>query len=550
MLDSARRRFATDADRIVGGARRLGLGRPWRGIRRARLRVLATLAPADRSVAVRNLVTLLGGIIVLITALSIPIGYGCIGYLKEAEALTYKAELSAARAAQYIYAPDSPWKYDTDQLAAMSEIRTTTAAPIVQRILNAQGASMMQKGDRLPWPTFARRAPIFAAGTLVGSAEVSASLRPLLAEVAGVGFLALVLAVAAYFAFALLPLGALDRTLAELETANDKFRRQNKLLKQREEELEAQNTRFDAAIHNMSQGLCLFDAEQRVVFANRRFAEMYTLDPEQVKPGTTLRQILEARAAKGAYGDIDTAGLVDEGVATFGQEVSQIVHLADDRFISVLRRPMPDGGLVSTHDDITEREALNERLAHQNELLKQREEELEIQNKRFNAAINNMSQGLCLYDAEQRVMFANRRFAEIYRLDPDQVKPGTTLRRDHPGPRRQRCLRQHRRRRARRRWGCTLRPGALAGRPPRGRTFHLHPASADAGWRRGHHARGRHRARDAQGPSRAAERAARRRHEQHVPGLGHVRRRAPARHMQQGLRRHVRPDVRNRSGPE
>ena len=50
MLDSARRRFATDADRIVGGARRLDLGRPWRGIRRARLRVLATLAPADRSV--------------------------------------------------------------------------------------------------------------------------------------------------------------------------------------------------------------------------------------------------------------------------------------------------------------------------------------------------------------------------------------------------------------------------------------------------------------------------------------------------------------------
>ncbi len=427
MLDGARRRFATDAHRIVGGARRLGLGKPWRSLRRARVRLLAKLTPADRSVAVRDLVTLLGGIIVLITALAIPIGYGCIGYLKEADALTYKAELSAARAAQYIYAPDSPWKYDTDQLAAMSEIRTTTAAPIVQRILNAQGASMMQKGDRLPWPTFARRAPIFAAGTLVGSAEVSASLRPLLAEVAGVGFLALVLAVAAYFAFALLPLGALDRTLAELETANDKFRRQNKLLKQREEELEAQNTRFDAAIHNMSQGLCLFDAEQRVVFANRRFAEMYTLDPEQVKPGTTLRQILEARAAKGAYGDIDTAGLVAEGVATFGQEVSQIVHLADDRFISVLRRPMPDGGLVSTHDDITEREALNERLAHQNELLKQREEELEIQNKRFNAAINNMSQGLCLYDAEQRVMFANRRFAEVYRLDPDQVKPGTTL---------------------------------------------------------------------------------------------------------------------------
>ena len=84
--------------------------------------------------------------------------------------------------------------------------------------------------------------------------------------------------------------------------------------------------------------------------------------------------------------------------------------------------------------------------------------------------------------------------------------------------------------------------GALAGRPPGGRTFHLRPAPADAGRRRGQHARGRHRARDAQDPSRAAERAARRRHGEHVAGLGHVRRRAAARHMQPGLRRHVRPD--------
>ena len=45
------------------------------------------------------------------------------------------------RAAQYIYAPDAPWRYDTDQLAAISEIRTTTAAPIVQRIVDRTAPS-------------------------------------------------------------------------------------------------------------------------------------------------------------------------------------------------------------------------------------------------------------------------------------------------------------------------------------------------------------------------------------------------------------------------
>ena len=202
MLETARQHyFPIVAGRIASAVAGIGPRNLRRRCNRAGLRLIAGWTPAKRSVPVRNLVTLLGVIIALITALSIPIGYGIIGYLKEANALTYKAELSAARAAQYIYAPDAPWKYDTDQLAAMSEIRTTTAAPIVQRILDARGAMMMQKGDLLSWPTFARQAPIFAAGAMVGMAEVSASLRPLLTEVASVGFGALVLAIAAYFAF-------------------------------------------------------------------------------------------------------------------------------------------------------------------------------------------------------------------------------------------------------------------------------------------------------------------------------------------------------------
>lgn len=444
MPENARQHMPTGADRVaaagIAGSNsspRPAISRPWSRNswpRRSlvRIRLMTRLRPVRRSLPVRNLITLLGGIIAVVLSLSIPVGYGIIGYFKEGHALTYMAELSSVRAAQYIYAPDAPWRYDTDQLAAISEIRTATAAPIVQRILDKQGAEMMHKGDPLPWPTFARRAPIFAAGAMVGSVEVSASLRPLLAEVASVALGSLALAIAAYFAFARLPLGVLDRTLDELKTANDKFNaqlaRQNKLLKDREEELEAQNTRFDAAISNMSQGMCLFNAEQRVLFANRRFAELYHLDPEQVKPGTTLRQILEARLASGAYGNTDCAKFVADGIASFCQEVSQILPLADGRFISVLRRPMPNGGVLSTHEDVTERETLAARLAAQNELLRQHEEELQAQNERFDAALKNMSHGLCMFDAEQRVVMSNMRYAEIYGLTPEQIKPGTTLR--------------------------------------------------------------------------------------------------------------------------
>ena len=404
------------ADRTASILGRLGATRLGRHCNRVGLRLIANLAPANRSLPVRNLITLLGLVIALITALSIPVGYGVIGYFKEANELTYKAELSAARAAQYIYAPDAPWKYDTDQLAAMSEIRTPTAAPIVQRILDNRGTRMMQKGDQLLWPTFARNAPIYAAGTKVGVAEVAASLRPLLTEVLYVAIGSALLAIAAYFAFTFLPLGALDRTLAELKTTNDKIRDQNLLL--------------DTALENMAQGLAMFDADARVVIANDRYAEIYRIDPALVRHGTTLREIVQHRMAAGLYSGHDIDDVVREMRERMGsKQASQLSNkLPDGRIISTSVQPRVDGGWVVTHDDITEREVLNARLAHQNKLLKQREEALETQNTRFSAAIDNMSQGLCLFDAEQRVVFANRRFAEIYGLTPEHVKPGTTLR--------------------------------------------------------------------------------------------------------------------------
>ena len=75
---------------------------------------------------------------------------------------------------------------------------------------------------------------------------------------------------------------------------------------------------------------------------------------------------------------------------------------------------MADGGVVSTHEDITEREKLNARLAEQHQQL--------------DAALENMLQGLAMFDADQRLIVCNKRYAEMYGLTPEQVKPGTTVR--------------------------------------------------------------------------------------------------------------------------
>ena len=204
------------------------------------------------------------------------------------------------------------------------------------------------------------------------------------------------------------------RDLRERREAAEERDRQNKALQQREKELHIQNMRFDTALNNMSQGLAMFDAEQRLVVCNRLYAELYGLTPEQVKPGTTIRQLLKHRHAKGLFGNVDFETFVREWLAEFSKGSSRIQELADGRVISIVRRPMLDGGLVSSTEDITERQKLNALL--------------EQQNLRFDVALKNMSQGLCMFDAEQRLLVSNERYAKMYGLTSEQVKPGTTFR--------------------------------------------------------------------------------------------------------------------------
>jgi methyl-accepting chemotaxis protein len=110
---------------------------------------------------------------------------------------------------------------------------------------------------------------------------------------------------------------------------------------------------LDTALSNMRQGLLLFDSESTLVLCNKRYLQMYGLSPETTKPGCKLRDLLLQRKATGTFkGDPDRyiATLVDRGKVE-----SKEVSLPDGRTISVTNSRMPDGGWVSTHDDITER---------------------------------------------------------------------------------------------------------------------------------------------------------------------------------------------------
>jgi methyl-accepting chemotaxis protein len=116
------------------------------------------------------------------------------------------------------------------------------------------------------------------------------------------------------------------------------------------------NTRLVTALNNMSEGLCMFDGSTRLVLRNDRYIELYGLPPEVATPGVTLRELIEQRIRAGAF-----KGDPDEYVADTlrkmkgGQIVQDVRERPGGIFILVSSRPMPGGGWVATHQDITER---------------------------------------------------------------------------------------------------------------------------------------------------------------------------------------------------
>jgi diguanylate cyclase (GGDEF)-like protein len=129
------------------------------------------------------------------------------------------------------------------------------------------------------------------------------------------------------------------------------------------ERLTLEKLRLDRAVNNMTQGLLLFDAERRLVVCNQRYIEMYGLSPEVVKPGSSFRDIIAHRKATGSFtGDVDD--YVGRVLRDIHARNSMVVDTSDGRSIHILNEPLADGGWVATHEDITERRRIEERITH------------------------------------------------------------------------------------------------------------------------------------------------------------------------------------------
>ena len=131
------------------------------------------------------------------------------------------------------------------------------------------------------------------------------------------------------------------------------------------QKLVSEKLRLHSTIANMPHGVCMFDSDKKLVIANDEYSIMYGLSPEQATPGTTLDAILRARVAVGSSPKNDDEYITSRLQEAFLPQPGYIINdLRDGRVIAISRRPMPDGGSVAIHQDITAQKHAEEKILH------------------------------------------------------------------------------------------------------------------------------------------------------------------------------------------
>jgi diguanylate cyclase (GGDEF)-like protein len=182
-----------------------------------------------------------------------------------------------------------------------------------------------------------------------------------------------------------------------------------------ERQVQEANDYLRGVIEAMPAGLILYDSEDRYVLCNRRFDAMYRKTADLRVPGMRFEDLLREGLARGVYDESEGRGeaWIKKRLAAHAQPASVYEQRhADGHWVRVEDSRTSNGGHIGIRIDITE--------------LKQREAQLRLENIKLDAALQNMSQGLVMFDRDGGLIVCNQRYAELYRLPPEMTCAGVS----------------------------------------------------------------------------------------------------------------------------
>lgn len=167
-----------------------------------------------------------------------------------------------------------------------------------------------------------------------------------------------------------------------------------------------------AALENINEGFAVWDDKDRLILFNSTFREIFAGAP--VRTGVRFEELMRALAHGGlapeAAGRVEA--WVDEQLARHRMAVGAAAELPlHDRWFLVNERLTPDQHVVGVYTEVT--------------ALKRREGEIAERRAMAQAIIDNMPQGISVFDARGRLSALNATARRLLRVPPEVQAPGT-----------------------------------------------------------------------------------------------------------------------------
>ena len=182
------------------------------------------------------------------------------------------------------------------------------------------------------------------------------------------------------------------------------------------EDIERTRAVMQTVLENMNDGVILIDKDFHFVFGNEQFRQKLKLPPDVAKAGSSVDDIIRCQAERGDFGPIDDVEAMVKQRRAYMLTPGGIRYdrkTVSGRHVEFVYKPLADGGLLGVHRDITE--------------LKDREQAVEQARSLMQSVLDNMSDGVTLFDPDFRMKFTNQALIDFIKLSPEMAQPGVSL---------------------------------------------------------------------------------------------------------------------------
>jgi diguanylate cyclase (GGDEF)-like protein len=168
----------------------------------------------------------------------------------------------------------------------------------------------------------------------------------------------------------------------------------------------------------------VWDDESRLLFWNEAYLDIHGIPAASCRRGMTLAAMCRVMVAVGNHPGATAAALARTAAGHFleARRHSPLIleEPLSDRLIKVSYIRVPGIGCIVTHEDISE-------LRRWTDALQRREAQVGRDKLHFEAAIENMGNGLALFDRDGRLVVCNSHYGEMYHLPPELTREGTPV---------------------------------------------------------------------------------------------------------------------------